>query len=234
MKIAIMQPYFLPYIGYFQLINAVDKFVFYDDVNYIKQGWINRNNILLQGKASLFTIPLEKASSFTKINDVKLHSRLFSNWKIKFLRSIEQNYKKAPYFDDIYKLIYSVLDNDTEGIGVLAKDSIITVSKYLKLKTEFVYSSESYMNNELSSKFRVISICHKENASVYINPIGGQKLYNKEDFLSKGLELYFIQSDNHIYRQFNEEFVPWLSIIDVLMFNSIEEIQLMLNQYSLI
>lgn len=234
MKIAIMQPYFLPYIGYFQLIKAVDKFVFYDDVNYIKQGWINRNNILLQGKASLFTIPLEKASSFTKINNVKLHPILFDNWKVKFLRSIEQNYRKAPYFSDVYQLICSVLEVDSDRIGVLAKDSVITVSKYLQLETEFVYSSDFYMNNELSGKFRVISICAKENALVYINPIGGQELYNKEDFLSQGLDLYFIQSKKQIYQQFKEEFVPWLSIIDILMFNSVEEIQLMLDEYNLI
>ncbi|MDR0193698.1 MAG: WbqC family protein [Myroides sp.] len=234
MKIAIMQPYFLPYIGYFQLIKAVDKFVFYDDVNYIKQGWINRNNILLQGKASLFTIPLEKASSFTKINNVKLHPILFDNWKVKFLRSIEQNYRKAPYFSDVYQLIRSILEVNSDRIGVLAKDSVITVSKYLQLETEFVYSSDFYMNNELSGKFRVISICAKENALVYINPIGGQELYNKEDFLSQGLELYFIQSKKQIYQQFKEEFVPWLSIIDILMFNSVEEIQLMLDEYNLI
>ncbi|KZE81048.1 hypothetical protein AV926_09770 [Myroides marinus] len=234
MKIAIMQPYFLPYIGYFQLIKAVDKFVFYDDVNYIKQGWINRNNILLQGKASLFTIPLEKASSFTKINNVKLHPILFDNWKVKFLRSIEQNYRKAPYFSDVYQLIRSILEVNSDRIGVLAKDSVITVSKYLQLETEFVYSSDFYMNNELSGKFRVISICAKENALVYINPIGGQELYNKEDFLSQGLDLYFIQSKKQIYQQFKEEFVPWLSIIDILMFNSVEEIQLMLDEYNLI
>ncbi|KUF43407.1 hypothetical protein AS361_10835 [Myroides marinus] len=234
MKIAIMQPYFLPYIGYFQLIKAVDKFVFYDDVNYIKQGWINRNNILLQGKASLFTIPLEKASSFTKINNVKLHPILFDNWKVKFLRSIEQNYRKAPYFSDVYQLIRSILEVNSDRIGVLAKDSVITVSKYLQLETEFVYSSDFYMNNELSGKFRVISICAKENALVYINPIGGQELYNKEDFLSQGLDLYFIQSKKQIYQQFKEEFVPWLSIIDILMFNSVEEVQLMLNEYNLI
>ncbi|MDM1346169.1 WbqC family protein [Myroides marinus] len=234
MKIAIMQPYFLPYIGYFQLIKAVDKFVFYDDVNYIKQGWINRNNILLQGKASLFTIPLEKASSFTKINNVKLHPILFDNWKVKFLRSIEQNYRKAPYFSDVYQLICSILEVNSDRIGVLAKDSVITVSKYLQLETEFVYSSDFYMNNELSGKFRVISICAKENALVYINPIGGQELYNKEDFLSQGLDLYFIQSKKQIYQQFKEEFVPWLSIIDILMFNSVEEIQLMLDEYNLI
>ncbi|MCC9043489.1 WbqC family protein [Myroides sp. M-43] len=234
MKIAIMQPYFMPYIGYFQLIKAVDKFIFYDDVNYIKQGWINRNNLLLQGQASLFTLPLEKASSFSKINEVKLHPVLFESWKKKFLRSIEQNYKKAPYFLEVYQLVRSVLDIDTSHISVLAKQGIIAVAQYLKLPTTFVYSSTNYNNSELSGKHRVMSICDQEQATVYINPIGGQELYDKEEFSLQGIELYFIQSIKKEYKQFNNEFVPWLSIIDILMFNSIEEVNIILDQYELV
>ncbi|MDM1348441.1 WbqC family protein [Myroides marinus] len=234
MKIAIMQPYFMPYIGYFQLVRAVDKFVFYDDVNYIKQGWINRNNVLIQGNASLFTIPLEKASSFSKINEVMLHSTLYSNWRTKFLRSIEQSYKKAPFFAEVYSLVNIILNKETASIGVLAKESVIEVSKYLELSTEFVYSSTCYNNDNLSGKERVLAICKEEMASVYINPIGGQELYDKAKFLEKGFELFFIKSNKIEYKQFKEEFVPWLSIIDILMFNSKDCIHKMLDQYSLL
>lgn len=93
MKIAIMQPYIFPYIGYFQLINAVDKFIIYDDVNYIKQGWINRNKILLNNEDYLFTFPLKNASSYKKINEIELSENLYSKWKIKFFKTLEV-YKK--------------------------------------------------------------------------------------------------------------------------------------------
>src|SRR4051812_42347879 len=104
MRLAIMQPYIFPYIGYFQLIAAVDAFVIYDDVNYIKQGWINRNRILFNGKDLLFTVPLENASSFKKINEVSVHKHLYEGWKVKFGKSLRATYFKAPYFNEIISL----------------------------------------------------------------------------------------------------------------------------------
>lgn len=234
MRIAIMQPYFLPYIGYFQLIKAVDKFVFYDDVNYIKQGWINRNNIVLQGQASLFTIPLEKASSFSKINEVPLHPSLYPSWKVKFKRSIEQNYKKAPHFEAVFLLLNRILDTEVSSIGSLAKRSVVLVSEYLGLRTVFEDSSTVYNNQELSGKHRVLSICKAEGAKEYINPIGGQELYDKKEFEQHQLKLFFIQTTKSEYTQFEETFIPWLSILDVLMFNSIAEVNTMLDAYELI
>lgn len=236
MKLAIMQPYFFPYIGYFQLINAVDKFVVYDDVNFIKQGWINRNNILVQGKPYLFTLPLINQSSFSKINEIFINNILYDSWKKKTLRTLEQSYKKAPFFKEIYGLVDNVLNIDPKetDISTIARKSFVETSKYLDINTEFVFTSAVYENEELSGKERVIDICKKENAMHYINPIGGKELYDLDFFKENGFELSFIKTLPIEYNQFKNEFAPWLSIIDVLMFNSIEETKLLLNKYELV
>ncbi len=234
MRIAVMQPYLFPYIGYFQMIHAVDKFVFYDDVNFIKQGWINRNRILLNNKDFLFTIPLHKANSFTYIKDTAINQKLYENWKSKFLLTVAQNYKKAPYFTEVHALIEKVLGGNFESISQLVIESVIATSRYLEINTTFFVSSERYQNKDLERQERLIDICKKENATHYINALGGKDLYSKEDFKKKNIDLKFIQSQPIVYKQFSDDFVPWLSIIDVLMFNSIEETKAMLDKYELV
>lgn len=228
-----MQPYIFPYIGYFQLINAVDKFVFYDDVNYIKQGWINRNKILVSNKDYLFTIPLKNASPFSLISEIYISRDLFSKWKSKFLQSLNQSYKKASNFENTINLIESVFQKEYVTISQLSIESIKTISEFIGIKTEFVISSETYQNKELGRQERLIDICRQEKANHYINAIGGQELYKKEDFLKEQIRLDFIKTLPIEYKQFNNEFVPWLSIIDVLMFNEKNKITEFLNQYTL-
>lgn len=234
MKIAVMQPYIFPYIGYFQMINAVDKFVFYDDVNFIKQGWINRNKILINKKDFLFTIPLHKQNSFEWIRNTYINQKLYDSWCKKFLQTLEQNYKKAPYFDDVFSLIYEIITLENETISELAISSIQKTTQYLDLKIAFKISSEDYNNTAMGRQERLIDICKQENANHYINALGGQELYSKKDFQKEGIQLSFIQSESIAYKQFNNEFVPWLSIIDVLMFNSKKETLGLLNNYKLI
>lgn len=230
-----MQPYLFPYIGYFQLVAAVNKFVIYDDVNFIKGGWINRNNILINKKSNLFTVPLNKASSNTLINETTINLKFYNIWKVKFLRSIEQSYKKSPYFTDVYNLIENVLEiNENDLISELAVNSIKNVSDYLHLDTEICETSENYNNKIKSGQERVLDICGIEKASHYINPIGGIELYSKNTFKENGIVLNFIKSKPIIYSQFDNDFSPWLSIIDVLMFNSISEVNTMVNQYELV
>lgn len=233
-SLAIMQPYFLPYIGYFQLISAVEKFVFYQDVNFIKQGWINRNNILIQNKASLFSVPLENASSFSLIQEVKLHEKQFPLWRNKFLKTLEMNYKKAPFFEDVFALLRSFLEFDGLTISELAQQSTVSICRYLSIDTIFVENSSVYNNADLKASKRVQDICFKEKANVYINPIGGQELYNKTDFKNQSIDLFFIKSQPIEYKQFSNLFVPWLSIIDVMMFNSVDKIKEFLNNYQLV
>lgn len=234
MKIAIMQPYIFPYLGYFQMVNAVDIFVFYDDVNFIKQGWINRNRVLVSKKDFLFTIPLQKQNSFVLIKDTLINKNLYNNWRTKFIQTLFQNYKRAPFFEEIFELINNVLNVDNDSIGDLAIHSIQEVSSYLGVGTRFRTSSTAYKNKGLERQERLIDICKEEKADHYINALGGQELYKKEDFLKEGIKLDFIKSLRTEYRQYDNDFVPWLSIIDVLMFNSKDGIKQMLNNYELI
>lgn len=230
MKIAIMQPYFFPYIGYFQLINAVDKFVIYDDVNFIKNGWINRNRILINGKDNYLTVHLKDASSFKLINNVN-----FTGNRNKLIKTIQQTYIKAPYFKDVYSIIEKVLTYECNLISELAHKSIIEVLAYLNIDTEIIVSSEklNYTKNYKNQE-RIIAICKELGATHYINANGGQELYNKEIFANEGIELNFIKSQEIKYKQFNNEFISWLSIIDVLMFNSKETVRQMLSMHELV
>lgn len=234
MKLAIMQPYLFPYIGYFQMINIVDIFVFYDDVNFIKKGWVNRNRILVNKKEFTFSVPLNKISQNVIIGETFINLEIFESWKEKTIQTLLYNYKKAPYFSQVNELINCVLNKNYTTVSDLAIESIIATSEYLGFKTTFFKSSERYENRDLERQARLIDICNKENATDYINAPGGTELYDKKSFKEKGIELSFIKTLHIEYEQFNNDFVPWLSIIDVLMFNSIEEVKGMLDKYELV
>ncbi len=233
MKIAIMQPYLFPYIAYFQLINAVDSFVIYDDVNFIKQGWINKNSILANGKSNSFVLPLENQSSFKKINETNISLTNFENWKGKFLKTLNQNYAKAPFYSTIQPIVDESLVYGNGLISTLNLNVLKKIANYLTIETKIIESSSNYNNIDLKGSNRVIDICKIEKASNYINLIGGISLYQKSEFSSNGIELNFIQSNEVIYKQFENNFVPNLSIIDVLMFNSPNNIKIMLNNFNL-
>ena len=139
MKVGIMQPYFFPYLGYWQLLSAVDKYVVYDDVAYIKGGWINRNNILLNGKSHLITLPLEQASSFKNINEIDITHNMKQREKV--LKTLEAAYKKAPFFETIFPLLSNLIMS-SKTIAELNYNSILDVKEYLGLNTEIILSSE--------------------------------------------------------------------------------------------
>jgi len=231
MRIAIMQPYVFPYIGYIQLVNLVDKFILFDDVNFINRGWINRNNILLNGQAHLFTIPLRNSSQNQLINQTEVGD---TGWKNKFFKTLEQAYKQAPYFDEVFALVQDVFENKVVYINQLASLSLTKICKYLRIETTFFESSSLSGNKGLKAQERIIDICLEMRADQYINPIGGTKLYSKDDFASKGIALNFLEVTAYSYPQFSNKFVPDLSIIDVLMFNSVDETRELLNKYILI
>lgn len=231
MKLGIMQPYFFPYIGYWQLINAVDAYVVYDDVNFIKGGWINRNNILLNGAKHLITLPLEEASSFKLINEILITKNIVL--KNKLIKTIKSAYLKAPYFETIMPILESlILDNS--NIAMLNYNIILTIKKYLNIDTEILLSSKIEKDNNLKAQDKVIHIAHILGATEYINAIGGQELYDKEVFKEQNIDLKFIKTNPITYKQFNNEFVSNLSIIDVMMFNPPEKIKEMLDDYELI
>lgn len=232
MKVAIMQPYIFPYIGYFQLINAVDIFVLYDDVDFIKQGWINRNKILLNKKAHTFTIPCKNVSSFSKINNIE--HNLSEKTKSKLLKTISQSYTKAPFFNAVMPLVESVLISKYHSISDLCIISIRKVLEYLEISTELKISSIDFADTiNLDRTDRLIEITKRLNGTHYINPMGGKDLYSKDDFHNKGIKLSFIRIKAEKYEQFGNDFVPNLSIIDVLMFNNKEKVKSLLNEYIL-
>lgn len=233
MKITIMQPYIFPYIGYFQLIKSVDTFVFYDDVNFIKRGWINRNKILINGKESLLSFPCIKASQNKKINEVGINMEDPQYNKI--LKSIYSTYKKAPYFETVYPIIEKCFDSKNKNIADFSIDSVRSVCNYLGFQTTFKVSSHEHPKTQhLDKADRLIEISKIEQIENYVNAIGGQEIYQKEYFRNKEIKLSFLKPHLTEYNQFKNTFVPGLSIIDVLMFNSIEEITKMLNQYELV
>jgi hypothetical protein len=229
MTVAIMQPYLFPYIGYWQLINAVDTFVIYDDVNFIKQGYINRNTIFSNGKGQRITLELLGASSFKLINEIEL-----GNNKTKILKTIKQNYAKAPFYENIIYLIEDILNNEEKNLARFIGYSLEKISNYLELETKFLYSSDLKKDSALKAQDKVIDICKNLNARKYINSIGGQELYSKEIFKKNGMELNFLKTELVEYKQFKNDFIPYLSIIDIMMFNSKNEIKKMLNRYELV
>ena len=230
MILGIMQPYFLPYIGYFQLMKAVDRYVIYDDVNYIKGGWINRNNLLVNGRKQLFTIALEGASPNKKINEIRIKDD-FS----KFLRTVRMNYSKAPCFGAFMPVLERIAGFGDRKLARFIANSFHELASYLGFDTQFVVSSELEKDKSLCGQDKVIHICRLLRADTYYNAVGGRELYDAETFAANGIELKFLSSCLLPYPQLKtHEFVPALSLLDVLMNNSVRETNDLLNAYALL
>jgi hypothetical protein len=233
MKVAIMQPYIFPYIGYFQLMNTVDTFVVYDNIEYTKKGWINRNRILVNGKDEYITLPLKKGSDFLQIKD----RYLADGWEVerkKLLNKILASYRKAPCFSEAFPVIEkAIMFEDTNLLNFIF-NSLNLVKDYLEIKTTLIISSSISIDHSLKSENKVIEICKALKAAQYINPIGGVELYNKAVFKQEGIELSFLKTDNIIYSQYqNNNFVSFLSMIDVMAFNTKDAIKQMLDKFAL-
>jgi hypothetical protein len=232
-RVAVMQPYLFSYIGYFQLISACDVFVYYDDVTFIKGGWINRNRILLNGEPHRFSVPLSGASSNALIKDVRLAPG--GRWTQDFSATLRQAYRRAPHFDRIQQLVESVLNAGHTHIADLAIASIQAVCDYLDLPV-LAHRSSSFApdTRALDRSDRLIAMTRRAGGQTYINPAGGSALYRSSHFADNGVRLQFLEPVSAPYPQFGvAAFVPGLSIIDVLMFNDVEQIRQMLTQYSI-
>lgn len=230
MTLAIMQPYLFPYIGYFQLLASVDRFVIYDDVTFIKQGWINRNRMLINGEAAFFTVPLSHQSSGVAIRDTRISdSPQHRQWPEKLMKSFDNAYRRAPEFAPTRPLVEGVVARATSRIAELALDSIRAVAERLQIRTPIVDSSTRYGNGHLHGQDRVLAICRAESATRYVNLAGGRTLYSRDRFRAEGVELQFIEPKPIEYRQFGTAFVPSLSIVDVLMFNPVERVRELLG-----
>ena len=230
--VAIMQPYIFPYIGYFHLIEASSIFVVYDDVHYIRRGWINRNRILNNDQAYLFTVPVSKASQNRLIYETPL--AIDSKWQDKFYKRLTYSYRRAPFFPDVLELIYSVFGKACTAVSDLAIESILAVYEYLGIPVNLTKSSICSPNSKgIGRADRLIQITKSLEYDAYVNSPGGKQLYMKDYFFSKGVMLAFVKSKPIEYKQYSERFVPWLSIIDVLMFNDRKRVKDFFAEYLL-
>lgn len=226
MKVAIMQPYFLPYIGYFQLIEAVDVFIVYDNIKFTKKGWINRNRFLSNGSDSLFSIPLRKDSDFLNVVEREVSSDFNPS---KMLNQFKEAYRKAPFIAQTLPLLETILLYEDRNLFRFLRHGLEKTCQHLGITTPFVDSSSLPIDHGLQSQDKVLALCNVTRASVYLNPIGGTELYDSDAFAKQGLDLRFLRSTLRPYPQFGEPFVPWLSILDVMMFNAPEEVLRMIR-----
>ena len=235
MKLAIMQPYFFPYIGYFQLIDAVDHFLIFDDVQYIERGWIHRNRILLNNEPAYINLPIKKAPRDTLINQRELAAHEMPRYKDKIIGQLQATYKKSPHYQAVVSLVETVLSYPETNVALFLQQAIKVVCDYLSITTTIGLSSSVKIENpEVRGQDRIIALCKAMQADHYINSIGGQSLYTTSEFAQQGIELHFIKMSEITYQQPAPDFVPHLSIIDVMMCNEPTHIKKMLGQYELI
>lgn len=246
MKLAIMQPYFFPYIGYFQLIQAADKMILYDLVTYRKASWINRNRLIDRSKKAItsFGVPVQKFRFGTLVRDIRINQT--TDWPAYIGRLIYYNYKKAPQFDTVYPLVKELLTFETDSIHEFNSNAIKQLASFINIDTEITHENTHYIKleeelalmelHDLSNvkSRRIIEICRREGSPHYLNPSGGQALYQRSTFLDAQMGLSFVKSGEISYKQFIEPFTPNLSILDVLMHNSKEQVQQYINNYSLV
>lgn len=233
-KIGIMQPYFLPYIGYFQLMAMVDKFVIYDNIEFSKASWIRRNRMLQNGRDAYFILPLKKDSDFLDVDQ----RYLIDEFKIeaeKLLRRIEANYSKSPFFKDFFPIIKKIIYYQERNLFDYILHSVKVIKEYLAIDTSIqIFSHLGDEFRALKAQDKVITACKKLKATHYINSIGGIELYKPAEFQKENIKLLFYRPQQFEYPQFDNKFIPFLSILDVCMFNSREQVGEFLNSYEII
>jgi len=227
-----MQPYFFPYIGYFQLMQAVDVFVFHDDAQYIKAGWVNRNRVLLNNGPSWVTLPVRKGASSLPID--QRHYALDSDVVVSIKNKLQGCYASAPEYDEIRPLLYELLDYADSNVASFNSNLLTALARKLGIGCTFLSSSAMHISKDLRGEDKVIHMCRRVGATRYINPIGGLGLYDGASFSDAGIELRFLKANPTGYAQFGSAHQQFLSIIDVLMFNPVEQARAMLDDYQLI
>lgn len=231
MKLAIMQPYFLPYIGYWQLMHAVDRFVVFDDVNFRKRGWINRNRIVIQGEPAWITVPVSRASRNRAINEHQLQEE--TGWRTELLSTIQHNYRRTPFYDECYPLLESVIGHAATDLAEYLLHNLRTIAGALEIECDLVPTSAIYDNQSLRGQDRILDICARNQAEHYCNLPGGRTIYEPDAFLEKGVTFHFLNCDNISYPQTAPDFIPYMSIADVLLNNGIAGTRQLLTRYSL-
>lgn len=221
--IAIMQPYFLPYMGYWQLINAVDEFVIYDTIQYTKKGWINRNRFLRNGRDEIFSLPLKKDASSLFVKERSLAENFDRH---KLIRQLCEAYKTAPYFSNHFPLFEDIINNREQNLFEYIFCSVKKICHFLDIQTPITKSSSIKSGHEEEKgTHKVLNICKSLGATNYLNPEGGKALYHHDDFNREGISLSFLCSKPLGYQSFGVTCIPHLSILDVMMFSSAEQVK---------
>jgi len=235
MKLAVMQPYFFPYLGYFSLIKHTERFILLDTVQYIYHGWIARNRILKPNTGWQYVIvPLRSHSRDTVIRDIRIHNE--SNWKERIIAQLQHYKKRAPYFTQIENLIRQVFAEQYEDITSLNHATLKAVSNYLQIERTIEIFSKMDVSIEATkdSDEWGLNICIAlGDVEEYWNPLGGKTFFDREKYEKSKIKLLFHEIDLIPYSQKRGVFEPGLSIIDVLMYNSISEVHEMLDKFSL-
>ncbi|MFC4274307.1 WbqC family protein [Achromobacter aloeverae] len=232
MRLAIMQPYFLPYLGYWQLLVAADRFVIYDNVNYIKGGWVNRNRVLISGLPGYITVPLHQATPYKQIIETQVQAG--THWRDKMCKTLENCYRRAPYFAESFPVLERIIRHPEANLASYLSNQLSIVADHLDLPASIVLASDVHPMGTTTGEARVLEICAREGASHYVNSVGGMALYDTGTFRSHGIELQFLKSRGSPYPQRAKPFTPHLSIADVLMEVGKEGAQRLLREYDLI
>ena len=217
-----MQPYFFPYIGYFQLMAAVDLFIVYDNIKYTKKGWINRNRMLQSGKDVMFSLPLGNDSDARDVCERALAADFD---RAKLLNRLRGAYSRAPNFAAVFAMVERAVRHPDTNLFAYLHHALRQCCEHLGLTTPLRVSSTVPIDHGLKNQDKVIALAKAVGATTYVNAIGGLDLYDRAAFRGQGLELQFIRSRPFEYPQFGDPFVPWLSIIDVMMFNPIDAVR---------
>ena len=236
MRIGLMQPYFVPYIGYFSLIEYADKFIFFDTAQYISRGWVNRNRVQKQnGSPDYITIPVKKAPQKTQIKDIEIADS--EKWREAILGKLTVYKRKAPNYEPVMDFIHDILyESEYDNLSELNCSSIVKTCEFIGLKGNFGILSEMdlQIGQVQAPDEWALYITKALQGDIYVNPPGGQSFYDKEKFRSKNIKLQFLKSGLKPYLQKTEQFEPGLSIIDVMMFCKNDEIKAMLTDYRII
>jgi hypothetical protein len=231
LRVALMQPYFFPYLGYFQLMHAVDCFVFYDDAQFMKGGWVNRNRLLVAGRPGWWTFPVVHAS-----HRLPISRRAYCNSPTQVSRlaaQVEHAYRLAPQFGSMFPRIAGYLESPRSNVATFNQSHLELLARDMGLQCRFLAASELVPGTTLDGQAKVIEICRALGASHYVNSPGGQALYDATAFADAGVQLGFLHPRPAAYPQFGEAHVPALSIVDALMFNDPANMRQLLQQYDL-
>lgn len=237
-KVGIMQPYFMPYIGYISLLKHCEIFILFDTVQFIRHGWIERNRMLKQNNNWLYIkVPLIKVNSQkTLIKECLIDNQ--QDWKLKILHQIKHYKNIAPNYNQVEKILMEIFEKDYDNIVSLNKASLEAISTYLGFKKKLQILSEMELNiiKPKAPDEWALNICKELNLPKihYVNLIGGLNFFNRDKYTKENIEISFHKMNMHCYNQQRDYFESGLSILDLLMFNSVEEINKMLDDYELV